>query len=59
MPPDEFIAHMSTIMLGAINGTCELLGINIDPELPCTKAFAAANPSPDIRYPRSQVSWAA
>jgi AcrR family transcriptional regulator len=34
MPPEDFIAHMSTIMLGAINGTCELLGIKIDPELP-------------------------
>jgi AcrR family transcriptional regulator len=34
MPPDEFIAYMTTIMLGAINGTCELLGIKIDPDLP-------------------------
>ena len=34
MPTEDFIAHMSTIMLGAINGTCELLGIKIDPELP-------------------------
>jgi AcrR family transcriptional regulator len=34
MPPDEFIAHMTTIMIGAINGTCELLGIKIDPDLP-------------------------
>jgi AcrR family transcriptional regulator len=34
MPLDEFIAHMSTIMLSSIYGTCELLGIKIDPDLP-------------------------
>jgi AcrR family transcriptional regulator len=34
MPPEEFIAHMTTIMLSSIYGTCELLGIKIDPELP-------------------------
>ena len=34
MPPDEFVAHLTTIMVGAINGTCELLGIKIDPDLP-------------------------
>ena len=34
MPPDEFVAHMTTIMLGSIYGTCELLGIKIDPDLP-------------------------
>ena len=28
--PTEFIAHMTTIMVGAINGTAELLGIKID-----------------------------
>ncbi len=33
MPPDEFIAHMTTIMLGSIRATCELLGIKIDPDL--------------------------
>jgi hypothetical protein len=25
---------MTTIMLSSINGTCELIGIKIDPELP-------------------------
>lgn len=30
MPADEFIAHMTTIMMGAINGTAELLGVKID-----------------------------
>ena len=34
MPPEEFIAHMTTIMLSSIYGTCELLGIKIDPDLP-------------------------
>ena len=34
MPPDEFVAHLTTIMVGVINGTCELLGIKIDPDLP-------------------------
>ena len=34
MPPEEFVAHLTTIMVGAINGTCELLGIKIDPDLP-------------------------
>jgi hypothetical protein len=33
MPPDEFIAHMTTIMLGSIRATCELLGIKINPDL--------------------------
>lgn len=34
MPADEFVKYLTTIMLGAINGTCELLGIKIDPDLP-------------------------
>jgi AcrR family transcriptional regulator len=34
MPPDEFVAHLTTIIVGSINGTCELLGIKIDPDLP-------------------------
>ncbi|MDT5339107.1 MAG: hypothetical protein QOD90_4612 [Mycobacterium sp.] len=34
MPPDEFIVYMTTIMLSSIYGTCELLGIKIDPDLP-------------------------
>jgi AcrR family transcriptional regulator len=34
MPPEEFIAYMTTIMLSSIYGTCELLGIKIDPDLP-------------------------
>lgn len=34
MPAAEFVKYLTTIMLGAINGTCELLGIKIDPDLP-------------------------
>ena len=34
MPPVEFMVHMTTIMLSSIYGTCELLGIKIDPDLP-------------------------
>jgi AcrR family transcriptional regulator len=45
MPREEFIAHLSTIMLGVINGTTALLGIKIDPDLPIHKAV-----------PREQVS---
>ncbi|BBZ61558.1 AsnC family transcriptional regulator [Mycolicibacterium monacense] len=34
MPSEEFVAHLTTIMIGSINGTCELLGIKLDPDLP-------------------------
>ncbi|MBO0677389.1 TetR/AcrR family transcriptional regulator [Mycolicibacterium sp. S2-37] len=34
MPPDEFVAHLTTIMIGSISGTCELIGIKLDPDLP-------------------------
>jgi hypothetical protein len=34
MPAEEFIAHLTTIMIGSINGTCELLGVALDPDLP-------------------------
>jgi AcrR family transcriptional regulator len=34
MPADEFVAHLTTIMVGAIGGTCELLGIKLNPDLP-------------------------
>jgi len=34
MPSEEFVAHLTTIMIGSINGTCELLGIRLDPDLP-------------------------
>ncbi len=34
MPPEKFVEYLTTIMVGSINGTCELLGIDIDPDLP-------------------------
>lgn len=34
MPAGDFVAHLTTIMVGAIGGTCELLGIKLDPDLP-------------------------
>ena len=44
MPAEEFVAHMTTIMLGAIYGTCELLGIKIDPELPVHEGVQRREP---------------
>ena len=44
MPPDEFVAHLTTIMVGAINGTCELLGIKMTPTCPCTRASRRREP---------------
>ncbi|MCV7169826.1 TetR/AcrR family transcriptional regulator [Mycobacterium sp. CPCC 205372] len=34
MSTDDFVAHLTTIMVGAIGGTCDLLGIKLDPDLP-------------------------
>lgn len=34
MPRDEFVAHLTTIMMGVIIGTAEVLGIRLDPSLP-------------------------
>ncbi|MBS4727010.1 TetR/AcrR family transcriptional regulator [Mycobacterium sp. SM1] len=38
MPRDQFVAHLTTIMMGVINGTAEVLGIQLDPELPLHNA---------------------
>jgi AcrR family transcriptional regulator len=38
MPREKFIEHLTTIMLGAINGTAELLGIKYDPKRPIHEA---------------------
>lgn len=45
MPTDEFINHMTTIMLGSINGTGELLGVKIDPELPLHEGVRRREPA--------------
>lgn len=31
---EKFVDYLTTIMVGSINGTCEVLGIRIDPDLP-------------------------
>ncbi|MCH9668766.1 MAG: TetR/AcrR family transcriptional regulator [Actinomycetia bacterium] len=34
LPSEKFVEYLTTIMLGSINGTCEVLGIRIDPDVP-------------------------
>ncbi len=34
LPSQQFVDHLTTIMMGSINGTCEVLGVSIDPDLP-------------------------
>jgi AcrR family transcriptional regulator len=38
MPRDEFVAHLTTIMMGVISGTAEVLRIDFDPGLPIHNA---------------------
>jgi len=38
MPHDKFVEHLTTIMMGVIGGTAELLGIEMDPDLPIHSA---------------------
>ncbi len=45
MPADRFVEHLTTIMLGAIYGTTELLGIKIDPERPIHEAVPRTSDS--------------
>jgi AcrR family transcriptional regulator len=45
MPRDKFVEYLTTIMLGAINGTAELLGIKLDPERPIYEAVPRTNHS--------------
>lgn len=44
MPREQFVAHLTTIMVGAINGTCELLGITIDPDRPLQDGVGQREP---------------
>jgi AcrR family transcriptional regulator len=39
MPRDKFVEHLTTIMLGVIVGTAELLGIKLDPDQPIHNAM--------------------
>ncbi|MBX7430619.1 TetR/AcrR family transcriptional regulator [Mycobacterium sp. Y57] len=34
LPREKFVDYLTTIMMGSINGTCEILGVRIDPDLP-------------------------
>ncbi|WP_299556442.1 TetR/AcrR family transcriptional regulator [uncultured Mycolicibacterium sp.] len=34
MSSEQFVAHLTTIMIGSISGTCELLGVELNPDLP-------------------------
>lgn len=38
MPRDDFVRHLTTIMLGSINGISAVIGIKINPELPIHEA---------------------
>ena len=38
MPSGEFVEHLTTIMLGTVNGTANLLGVHLDPDLPIGSA---------------------
>lgn len=44
MPAEEFIAHMTTIMMGAINGTAELLGVEFASDQPIHAAVRRQQP---------------
>jgi AcrR family transcriptional regulator len=45
MPHDKFVEYLTTIMLGAINGTAELLGVKVDPDRPIHEAVPRTNDS--------------
>ena len=38
MPSERFVAHLTTIMLGTIQGIADLLGVELDPDLPVGSA---------------------
>ncbi|BBX72728.1 TetR family transcriptional regulator [Mycobacterium shinjukuense] len=42
MPREQFVAHLTTIMMGVIVGTAETLGIAMDPDKPIHDAVPAA-----------------
>lgn len=44
MSADKFITHMTTIMMGAINGTAELVGVTIEPDQPIRTAVRRQQP---------------
>ena len=44
MPMEQFVSHMTTIMMGAVNGTGELVGVVIDPDQPISSAVKRQEP---------------
>ena len=38
MPSVDFVEHLTTIMLGTVSGTANLLGVDLDPGLPIRSA---------------------
>ena len=44
MPSAEFVAHLTTIMLSTINGTADLLGVVLNPDLPLRGATRQTQP---------------
>jgi AcrR family transcriptional regulator len=44
MPHDAFVAHLTTIMMGLIDGTSELLGVKINPDRPIHEAVPRQQP---------------
>jgi AcrR family transcriptional regulator len=44
MPPDRFVAHLTTIMVGAIYGTGQVLGVKIDADQPIHTAVRREQP---------------
>ncbi|MGH3562802.1 MAG: TetR/AcrR family transcriptional regulator, partial [Mycobacterium sp.] len=44
MPYEAFVAHLTTIMMGVIYGTAEVLGIEINPDRPIHEAVPRQQP---------------
>lgn len=45
MPTEKFVAHLTTIMLGTIQGIADLLDIDLDPDLPLRSATPRNEPA--------------
>ncbi len=39
MPHDQFVEHLTTITMGVISGTADMLGIKLDPDQPIHDAM--------------------
>lgn len=45
MPTVEFVNHLTTIMLGTVNGTADVLGVDLNPDLPIGRAVRRDTPA--------------